>query len=63
MDGEARYEYREQGDGDWAVIDRLTGLPAATNGRDLSGLALEDARDIADVLNRSVTDGQRSPLL
>ena len=63
MDSEARYECRQQGDGDWMVIDRLTNLPAATNGRDLSGLSMDDARDIADVLNRSSTDGQRSPLL
>lgn len=62
MESEARYECRQQ-DGDWAVVDRLTSLPAATNGRDLSGLSQEDARDIADVLNRSATDGQRSPLL
>ncbi|OLP62147.1 hypothetical protein BJF93_01500 [Xaviernesmea oryzae] len=63
MVGEARYEARQAEDGKWMVMDRLTRLPAATDGRDLVGLSAEDARDIADVLNRSTDERGRSPLL
>jgi|UPI00055A5075 hypothetical protein len=57
-----RYEIRAETTGRWTVVDTLTLLPAATDGRDLTGLAKEDARDIADELNRSCAEG-RDPLI
>ncbi|KQV83821.1 hypothetical protein [Rhizobium sp. Root1220] len=52
-----RYEVRQQPGGRWAVIDTLTSLPAATDGRDLVGLDRQDAEDIARELNSSEADG------
>jgi phage gpG-like protein len=57
-----RYEIRPEATGRWTVVDMLTLLPAATDGRDFIGLAKEDARDIADELNRSFAEG-RDPLI
>lgn len=57
-----RYEIRREGPDRWTVVDTLTSLPAATDGREFVGLAKEDARDIADELNRSVAKG-RDPLI
>lgn len=57
-----RYEIRREASGRWTVVDSMTSLPAATDGRDLVGLSREDARDIADELNRSVAQG-RDPLI
>ena len=57
-----RYEIRPETNGRWTVVDTLTLLPAATDGRDFIGLAKEDARDIADELNRSYREG-RDPLI
>ena len=48
---ERRYCPQRQADGQWAVIDTYNGLPAASDGNDLVGLAFEDATDIADMLN------------
>ncbi|MEA3533811.1 hypothetical protein [Rhizobium sp. CC-YZS058] len=59
---ETRYAVRRQHGDRFAVIDEQTGLPAASDGRDLVGLAREDAEDIADVLNRS-EDSRSSPLV
>ena len=47
----------------WSVIDTLSGLPAASNGRDFVGLRKSDAKDIADELNRCESEGADSPLL
>jgi hypothetical protein len=57
-----RYEIRREHSGRWTVVDSMTALPAASNGRDLIGLSREDARDIADELNRSIAQG-RDPLI
>jgi len=48
---EHRYRPQKRVDGQWAVIDTLSGLPAASDGDDLVGLEYEDAMDIADTLN------------
>jgi hypothetical protein len=47
----------------WRVIDRMTDLPAASNGRDLEELSKEDALEIAAELNRCEAAGSASPLL
>ncbi|KQS64430.1 hypothetical protein ASG39_10685 [Rhizobium sp. Leaf371] len=49
---EKRYGVRQERSGVWTVVDEMTGLPAASDGRDLTGLEKQDARDIAEVLNR-----------
>lgn len=60
---ERRYGVRQERNGVWTVIDEVTGLPAASDGRDLTGLAQDDARDIADVLNRDDRSRRRSSLV
>lgn len=60
---EKRYGVRQERTGVWTVIDEMTGLPAASDGRDLTGLSLEDARDIADVLNRDLRHRGRNALV
>lgn len=45
-----RYDMRPETDG-WTVYDINTGLPAAVNGERLTRLPLEDADDLADLLN------------
>jgi hypothetical protein len=57
-----RYAIRREAPDRWAVVDTLTSLPAASDGRDLNGLSKVDAQDIADELNRSVAQG-RDPLI
>jgi hypothetical protein len=57
-----RYAVQREPSGSWMVVDSLTLLPAATDGRDLVGLAKEDAQDIARELNSSVAEG-RDPLI
>ncbi len=59
---ENRYAVRRQDGERFAVIDDQTGLPAASDGRDLVGLDREDAQDIADVLNRG-EQIRRNPLV
>jgi len=59
---EARYEAIAGEDG-WLVVDRLSGLPAASNGRDFIKLRKTDARDISDELNNCEREGKPSPLL
>lgn len=60
---EPRYSLRQEPDGTWTVVDTITGLPAASDGRDLTGLEHDDARDIADALNRDYLAGRESPLV
>lgn len=62
VDGASRYEVVLELSG-WSVIDTLSGLPAASNGRDFVGLRKSDAKDIADELNRCESEGADSPLL
>ena len=60
---EPRYDLRQEKNGTWSVIDVITHLPAASDGRDLSGLDRDDARDIMEVLNRDHLAGRKSPLV
>ena len=57
-----RYIIRQEPRGTWMVMDSMTALPAATDGKDISGLSKVDAEDIAQELNRSIAGG-RDPLL
>ncbi|MDM9622503.1 hypothetical protein [Rhizobium sp. S96] len=52
-----RYEVFQEFPGRWAVMDTMTSLPAATDGRDLVGLTKQDAEDIAKELNSSDAQG------
>jgi hypothetical protein len=47
----APYDIRHDPNG-WTVYDLTTGLPAEINGMVQVGLSLEDADDLADLLNR-----------
>ena len=47
----ARYDIKPDGNG-WTVYDTNTFLPAAVNGAIQIGHSLEDADDLADLLNR-----------
>ncbi|WP_455270163.1 hypothetical protein [Rhizobium herbae] len=60
---EPRYDLRQEKNGTWTVIDVMTRLPAASDGRDLAGLDHDDARDIRDALNRDHLAGRKSPLV
>jgi hypothetical protein len=60
---EPRYSLRQETNGTWPVIDIITRLPAASDGRDLTGLEQDDARDIAEALNRDYLAGRESPLV
>ena len=46
----ARYDIKPE-DGGWTVYDTTTGLPTAVNDVVQVGLSLEDADDLADLLN------------
>ncbi len=60
---EPRYELRQEKNGTWTVIDGMTRVPAASDGRDLTGLDRDDARDIMETLNRDHLAGRKSPLV
>ena len=60
---EPRYELRQERNGTWTVMDVITHLPAASDGRDLAGLDRDDAHDIMEALNRDHLAGRKSPLL
>lgn len=60
---EARYEVREDVDETWQIVDTASGLPAATDGRDLVQLARIDADELAKELNECEDGGRESPLL
>ena len=47
----ARYDIQTGRNG-WTVYDTTTGLPAEVNGMLQIGLSMEDADDLADLLNR-----------
>ena len=51
----ARYDIRPAPEG-WTVYDATTGLPAAVNDVSQVRLSLEDADDLADLLNRLHTE-------
>jgi hypothetical protein len=51
----ARYDIRPAPEG-WTVYDTATGLPAAVNDVPQVRLSLEDADDLADLLNRLHTE-------
>jgi hypothetical protein len=46
----ALYNIKSYGDR-WMVVDTSTGLPASVNGVRQTGLPMEDADDLADLLN------------
>ncbi len=46
------YEFREE-HGAWTVYDTSTGRPAVLNGVPQTGLSLDEADDLAAVLNRA----------
>jgi hypothetical protein len=58
-----RYEVHPDSTCTWQIVDCLTGLPAASNGRDLVQLSKTDAKDIADELNSCEEEGRPNPLL
>lgn len=60
---EKRYEIRREPNGCWTVVDALTNLPAATDGKDLTGLEQDDARDIAHALNLDASRRRGSSLI
>jgi hypothetical protein len=60
---EPRYSLRQEKNGTWTVLDVITRLPAASDGKDLTGLEEDDARDIMDVLNRDYLARRKSPLV
>ncbi|KQS95051.1 hypothetical protein ASG50_27400 [Rhizobium sp. Leaf386] len=60
---EPRYGLRQERNGSWTIVDLITRVPAASDGRDLAGLDREDAQDIMDVLNRDYLARRKSPLL
>ncbi len=47
----ARYDIQTGRNG-WTVYDMTTGLPAEVNGMLQIGLSMQDADDLADLLNR-----------
>jgi hypothetical protein len=47
----ARYDIKPDGNG-WTVYDTATSQAAEVNGRIQVGLSVEDADDLADLLNR-----------
>ena len=51
----ARYNIRTDPNG-WTVYDTATGLPAEVNDKVQIDLFLEDANDMADLLNRLHTE-------
>ncbi|KQS89771.1 hypothetical protein ASG68_06180 [Rhizobium sp. Leaf453] len=60
---EPRYGLRQERNGSWTIVDLITRVPAASDGRDLAGLDREDAQDIMDVLNRDYLARRKSPLV
>jgi hypothetical protein len=53
-----RYEVREDIKKTWKIIDTVSSLPAATNGRDLVQLARKDAIDLMRDLNECEERGR-----
>lgn len=60
---EGRYQVRTDVDETWQIVDTLSGLPAATDGRDLVQLTRMDADEVAKELNECEEAGRESPLL
>jgi hypothetical protein len=52
-----RFNARKNEDGTdyWSVYDTFTGLPAMVNGTTLDALGMEEADDLADLLNAQYT--------
>ncbi|TPL07583.1 hypothetical protein FJ938_11115 [Mesorhizobium sp. B2-4-14] len=46
-----RYDLRKETDGTWTVFDVFTGQPAEIEGQPVTGLDLEYADDLVDLLN------------
>jgi hypothetical protein len=47
----SRYDIRHDADGDWSVIDSRTAETVQVNDVPQTGLTLDDADDLADLLN------------
>ncbi|HTO34009.1 MAG TPA: hypothetical protein VL202_22960 [Pararhizobium sp.] len=60
---EPRYGLRQEKNGSWTILDVITRVPAATDGRDLTGLDQDDAEDIMDVLNKAYLARRKSLLI
>jgi hypothetical protein len=60
---EPRYGLKQERNGSWTIVDLITRVPAASDGRDLTGLDRQDAQDIMDVLNRDYLARRKSPLV
>ena len=58
-----RYRAERVDDNSWRVIDQITGVVAASDGRDMAEMCEEDARDLANELNHCEEIGLPSPLL
>jgi hypothetical protein len=55
----ARYDIRSESNG-WTVYDTFTGSPAVINHVPETSLALEEADDLADLLNHSQSQRART---
>ena len=55
----ARYDIRPDEKG-WTVFDTATNIPAEVNGMIQVGLPLDDADDLADLLDRLATERSAS---
>lgn len=51
-----RYDLREDPEG-WTVFDRFTGWPVVLDGALQSGLDIQDADELAEILDRVATLG------
>lgn len=46
-----RYDMRQDRDGSWSVIDIFTGQPVLVNERAMRGMDVQDADEMAELLN------------
>ena len=60
---EKRYQVAVDAGDTWQVIDTMTNLSAASNGREFVQLGKKDAQDLADELNACEAEGRESPLV
>jgi len=60
---EKRYQVTVDAGDTWQVIDTMTNLPAASNGREFVRLGKKDAQYLADELNACGAEGRESPLV
>lgn len=58
---ELRYYIAGQEDGTWSVFDRQTNMPAAMENQLLTGMALETADDMLELMNQIEEDLKPRP--